>query len=102
MERKAERQQIEESIERARNGVSERIDELDRRIRATMDVRAFASEHAEQLVAGGAVVGFLFGFGFPKVLRRVVQIGLPAAMIACRVMRSRDRAANRATPRSPG
>ena len=85
-----EKQQIEHAITTARDGVSERIDELDKRLRTTFDVKAHASEHAPQLIAGGAAVGFLFGFGFPKVLRRIIQIGVPLAFAAYKVKKSRD------------
>ena len=63
-----EKKAVEHAIERARDGVSERIDELDRRLRTTLDFKSQAAEHAPQLVAGGAVVGFLVGFGFPKAV----------------------------------
>lgn len=94
-----QRVRIERAIERARDGVSEKIDELDRRIRTTLDVRSFASEHAPQLITGGAVVGFLAGFGFPKMIRRAIQIGVPFALIAYQVKKARDEAAS--TPPSP-
>ncbi len=86
-----EKKQVERAIERARDGVSERIDELDRRLRTTLDVKSFASEHAPQLIAGGAVVGFLVGFGFPKPLRRLIQFGVPVALIAYKVKKARDK-----------
>ncbi|HKO02314.1 MAG TPA: hypothetical protein VJ032_11495, partial [Thermoanaerobaculia bacterium] len=73
----AEKQQLEHTIVSARDGVSERIDELDRRLRSTLDVKSAASEHAPQIIAGGAAVGFLVGFGFPKVFKRIIQIGVP-------------------------
>ena len=76
---------IEREIERARDGVSDRIDELDRRLRSTLDVKAFATEHANEIIAGGAVVGFLVGFGLPKTLRRIVQIGVPLAFVGWKV-----------------
>ena len=76
---------LEREIERARDGVSERIDELDRRLRSTLDVKAFATEHANEIIAGGAVVGFLVGFGLPKTLRRIVQIGVPLAFVGWKV-----------------
>lgn len=85
-----QKKQIEQSIEKAREGVSDRIDELDRRLRTTLDVKTLASEHAPQLVVGGAVVGFLVGFGFPKVIRRVIQIGVPLALVAWKVKQSRE------------
>jgi hypothetical protein len=88
-----EKVHIERAITRARDGVSDRIDELDRRLRGALDVRAFAVEHAPQLVAGGAVVGFLVGFGFPKMLRRLVAVGLPLALVVMKVKSVRDAAA---------
>lgn len=75
-----EQKNIEREISRARDGVSDRIDELDRRLRSTLDVKSFASRHANELIAGGAVVGFLAGFGLPKTLRRIVQIGMPLVL----------------------
>ncbi len=85
-----EKQQIENQIERARDGVGDRIDELDRRLRTTLDFKTMAREHAPQIIAGGAVVGFLVGFGLPKMLRRVLAIGIPAALIAYKVKQSHD------------
>jgi len=86
-----EKQQIETVINRARDGVGDRIDELDRKIRMKLDVESFASEHAPQLAAAGAVVGFLVGFGFPKPLKRVLALGLPLALIAYKVKQARER-----------
>src|SRR5438094_351841 len=57
------------------------ISELDRRLRTTFDLQKAASEHAPQLAAGGAVVGFLFGFGFPKAVKTLLRIGVPIAVI---------------------
>lgn len=85
-----DKKEVERAIERARDGVSDRIDELDRRLRSQLDVKSYASEHAPQLIAGGAVVGFLVGFGFPKLLRRVIALGVPIALIAYKVKQSRD------------
>ena len=85
-----EKKQIEAEIERARDGVGDRIDEIDAQLRRKLDFESMAREHAPQLVAGGAVVGFLVGFGFPKLLRRAIQIGVPLAMIAYKVKTSRD------------
>jgi hypothetical protein len=84
---------IERAIDRARDGVSERIDELDRRLRTTLDVKSMATEHAPKIVAGGAVVGFLLGFGLPKVLRRVIGIGLPIALVAMKIKNAREQGA---------
>ena len=85
-----EKKQIEAEIERARDGVGDRIDEIDAQLRRKLDFESMAREHAPQLVAGGAVVGFLVGFGFPKLFRRAIQIGVPLALIAYRVKTSRD------------
>ena len=85
-----EKQQLDQTIESARDRVGDRIDELDRRIRKQLDIKSIAAEHAPQLVAGGAVVGFLVGFGFPKVVKRVLQIGIPVALIAVRVKKMRS------------
>lgn len=85
-----EKQQIEHQIERARDGVGDRIDELDRRLRTTLDFKSMAREHAPQIIAGGAALGFLVGFGLPKTLRRVIQVGIPVALIAWKFKQSRD------------
>jgi hypothetical protein len=85
-----EKQQIEHQIERARDGVGDRIDELDRHLRTTFDFKSMAREHAPQIVAGGAALGFLLGFGLPKMFRRVVQVGIPVALIAWKFKQSRD------------
>jgi len=88
-----EKQTIEREIVRARDGVGTRIDELDRKLRTTLDVNSFASNHAPQLVVGGAVVGFLVGFGFPKPLMRMVQLGVPLALFAYKFTKSRSNGA---------
>jgi hypothetical protein len=85
-----EKQSIEREIQRARDGVSDRIDELDSKLRTQLDFKSAARDHAPQIVAGGAVVGFLVGFGFPKPLKRLIQIGVPLALIAYKVKQSRD------------
>ena len=54
---------IERAIERARDGVSERIDELDQKLRQSFDLGSVASQHAPKIVGAGAAVGFLVGFG---------------------------------------
>ena len=84
-----EKKQIEAEIERARDGVGDRIDELDAQLRRKLDFESVAREHVPQIVAGGAVVGFLVGFGFPKLLKRAIQIGVTLALIACKVESSR-------------
>jgi hypothetical protein len=77
-----EKKQIENEIGRAREGVGERIDELDRRLRTTLDLKSAAVEHAPQIIAGGAVVGFLVGFGFPNAVKMLLKVGIPIAAIA--------------------
>ena len=84
-----EKQDIERAIDRARDGVGERIDELDRRLRSSLDLKSAAAEHAPEIIAGGAVIGFLAGFGFPKALRRAVSIAIPLALIAMKLKKSR-------------
>ena len=85
-----EKKQLDQTIEGARDRVGDRIDELDRRIRKQLDFKSIASEHAPQLVAGGAVIGFLVGFGFPKVVKRIIRIAVPVALIAIRVNKMRS------------
>ena len=84
-----EKQQLDHTIVSARDRVGDRIDELDRRLRKQFDLKTIASEHAPQLVAGGAVVGLLVGFGFPKLFKRVIQIGLPVAVLAYSVKKAK-------------
>jgi hypothetical protein len=94
---------IERSIERARDGVSDRIDELDRRLRTTLDVKSFVREHASEIITGGAVVGFLAGFGLPKPLRRIIQIGVPLAFLGWKMkQRMNGDSEDELTPPSPG
>ena len=81
---------IERAITRARDGVSTRIDELDRRLRTDLDPKTLASQYAPQLIAGGAVVGLLVGFGMPKIFRRVITWGVPLAIIAVTIKNARD------------
>ncbi len=84
---------IERSIERARHGVGEGIDELDRRIRGTMDIRskaeAYAETHAPQLIVAGAALGFVVGFGMPNLIKRTLQFGIPI-LIALKVAQAQS------------
>jgi hypothetical protein len=84
-----EKQQLDQTIVSARDRVGDRIDELDRRLRKQLDLKTIASNHAPQLVAGGAVVGLLVGFGFPKLFKRAIQIGLPVAVLAYGVKKAK-------------
>jgi hypothetical protein len=86
-----EKQNVERAIVAARDGIGQSIDELDRQLRHTLDVKTLAAEHAPQLVAGGAVVGFLVGFGLPRGLKRIVQVGVPLALVAWKVKQMRKR-----------
>ena len=90
-----EKENIERAIAKARDGVGESIDELDRQLRKTLDIQTIASEHAPQLVTGGAVVGFLVGFGFPKLFKRALQVGVPLALMAYGVKVARERDSRR-------
>jgi hypothetical protein len=90
MDFQEEKKDIEQEISRARDGVGDHIDELDRRLRATLDVGSFAREHAPQLIAGGAVVGFLAGFGFPRPLRKLIGLSIPLAIVAMKIKSARN------------
>jgi hypothetical protein len=83
-----EKVQIEQAIERARDGVSERIDELDRRIRRSLDFKSVAGNHAPQLIAGGAVLGFFLGFGLPRTLTKLVKLGVPVVLAVAKIRSS--------------
>ena len=85
-----EKQAIEVSILRARDGVGDRIDELDRHLRSNYDPKALAREYAPQIIAGGAVVGILVGFGLPKIFRRLVTWGVPIAILAATIKNARE------------
>ncbi len=85
-----EKKQIEHEIVRARDGIGSRIDELDRRLRTTLDIKSVASKHATELMAGGAVLGLLVGFGSPKLLKRLVQIAVPLGAIAAGVKKFKE------------
>jgi hypothetical protein len=80
---------IERAIERARDGVGDRIDELDQRLRSSLDVKSQLREHAPQIMAGGAAVGFLVGFGFPSIFKKVLKVGVPIALVSLAVMKAR-------------
>jgi hypothetical protein len=82
---------IQRAIVRARDGVGERIDELDRTLRTQLDPVAVARTYAPQLIAGGAVVGLLVGFGLPKVLRKVITWGVPIGILAMTIKNARER-----------
>lgn len=85
-----QKEHIEKAITRARDGVSTRIDELDRRLRTDLDPKTLASTYSTPLIAGGAVVGLLVGFGMPKVFRRVITWGVPLAILAVTIKNARE------------
>lgn len=87
---------IERAIERARNGVGEGIDELDRRIRGTMDIRSKAVEYAPQLMVAGAALGIVVGFAIPNLIKRTLQFGVPI-LIALKVAQAQSDAELAAT-----
>lgn len=86
-----EKEFIERAIVRARDGVGERIDELDRHLRTNLDPKTLARSYAPQLVAGGAVLGVVVGFGLPKVFRKLVTWGVPIAILAMTIKNVRER-----------
>ena len=96
------REHIELAIERARGNVGERIDELDRRLRESLDFSQVASDHAPKLMAAGAAFGFLLGFGVPKLMLRTLQLGIPI-FIAVRILKKKlnERSEEEAYPPSP-
>ena len=54
---------------------SERVDQLDAKLRKEFDVQKIASEHAIQLMGAGAAIGLVLGIGVPRALLRLIQIG---------------------------
>jgi hypothetical protein len=82
---------IERAISRARDGVGDRIDELDRHLRTNLDPKTIAKSYAPQLVAGGAVLGLIVGFGLPKVFRKLITWGVPIAIVAMTIKNARER-----------
>lgn len=85
-----EKEHIQRAIVRARDGVGDRIDELDHRLRSTLDPKTLARTYAPHLIAGGAVLGVIVGFGLPKVLRKLVTWGIPIGIIAMTIKNARD------------
>jgi len=85
-----QKEHIQRAIVRARDGVGERIDELDRHVRTNLDPSALARTYAPQLIAGGAVLGVIVGFGLPKVFRKLITWGVPIAIVAVTIKNARD------------
>jgi hypothetical protein len=86
-----EKEHIQRAIVRARDGVGDRIDELDRTLRTQLDPKTIARSYAPHLVAGGAVVGLIVGFGLPKVLRKVITWGVPIGILVMTIKSARER-----------
>ena len=86
-----EKEHIQRAIVRARDGVGNRIDELDQHLRTTLDPKTFARTYAPHLIAGGAVLGVIVGFGLPKVFRKLVTWGVPITIVALTIKNARDR-----------
>ena len=85
-----QKEHIQRAIVRARDGVGDRIDELDRHVRTNLDPKTLASTYAPALIGGGAVLGLIVGFGLPKVFRKLVTWGVPLAIIAVTVKNARE------------
>jgi len=84
-----QKEHIQRAIVRARDGVGDRIDELDRRLRDDFNPKTLARTYAPHLIAGGAVLGVIVGFGFPKVFRRLITWGVPIGILAVTVKNAR-------------
>ena len=85
---------IERAISRARDGVSERIDELDSRVRTQFNPKSLAATYAPHIVGAGAVLGLLVGFGIPKYFRRIITVGIPLGILALTIKNARSGSAD--------
>jgi len=85
-----QKEHIQRAIVRARDGVGDRIDELDRHVRTNLDPKTLASTYAPALIGGGAVLGVIVGFGLPKVFRKLVTWGVPIAILAVTIKNARQ------------
>lgn len=85
-----EKEHIQRAIVRARDGIGSRIDELDQHLRTTLDPKTLARSYAPHLIAGGAVLGVVVGFGLPKVFRKLVTWGVPLAILAVTIKNARE------------
>lgn len=85
-----QKEHIQRAIVRARDGVGDRIDELDQRLRTTLDPKTLARSYAPHLIAGGAVLGVIVGFGLPKVFRKLVTWGVPLGILAMTIKNARQ------------
>jgi hypothetical protein len=87
-----QKEHIQRAIVRARDGMGERIDELDRHLRTNLDPKTLARTYAPHLIAGGAVLGIIVGFGLPKVFRKLVTWGVPLGIAAMTIKNARTNA----------
>jgi len=85
-----QKEHIQRAIVRARDGVGDRIDELDRRLRDDFNPKTLARTYAPHLIAGGAVIGVIVGFGFPRVFRRLITWGVPIGILAMTIKNARE------------
>ena len=85
-----QKEYIERAIARARDGVGDRIDELDRHLRTNLNPKTLARTYAPHLIAGGAVLGVVVGFGLPKVLRKAIKWGVPLGILALTIKNARE------------
>jgi len=85
-----QKEHIQRAIVRARDGVGDRIDELDRHVRTNLNPKTIASTYAPAIIGGGAVLGLIVGFGLPKVFRKLVTWGVPLAIIAVTIKNARE------------
>ncbi len=83
-----QREEIERAIARARDGVSDRINELDDRVRTDYSPKSLVRAHAPKIIGGGIALGLLVGFALPKSLRRLIAIGVPIAIVAMKVRKA--------------
>lgn len=91
-----QKEHIQRAIVRARDGVGDRIDELDRHVRTNLNPGTLARNYAPALIGGGAVLGVIVGFGLPKVFRKLISWGVPVAILAVTLKNARqaDRLSN--------
>ena len=87
---KEQKEHIQRAIVRARDGVGDRIDELDNHLRTNLNPKTLARTYAPHLIAGGAVVGLVVGFGFPKVFRKLITWGVPLGILAVTIKNARS------------
>ena len=85
-----QKEHIQRAIVRARDGVGDRIDELDQHLRTTLDPKTLVRSYAPHLIAGGAVLGVIVGFGLPKVFRKLITWGVPIGILVMAIKNARD------------